>query len=222
MTKDANPYKQRCAAKNRDGSPCRNWAMRDGMTCRLHGGASPQARRAAEVRRIERDLRNWGTPIPETHELASPGTGLYHEYRVLIQELEIVRGLIRELGDAQALFWGKSKEEHIGAAEFAGINETFEARESAYSLVEGKLVERLVKVEQAMSNDHFRAAVLQNADASRALVLRALQRILGSLDEETQARVIESGVVVEALEAASREVFGEDYTALVERVEAAS
>lgn len=40
------------AHRKRDGAPCGCWAMIGATTCRLHGGAAPQVRRAAR-RRIE-------------------------------------------------------------------------------------------------------------------------------------------------------------------------
>lgn len=44
---------RRCAGRRkRDKGPCGNWAMRAQRVCRMHGGASPQARRAA-ARRLE-------------------------------------------------------------------------------------------------------------------------------------------------------------------------
>lgn len=40
------------ARRKYDGGDCRNWAMRGQNVCRLHGGSSPQARRAA-ARRVD-------------------------------------------------------------------------------------------------------------------------------------------------------------------------
>lgn len=39
----------RCGARarSRGGEPCRNWAMRGGKRCRMHGGATKRAREAA-------------------------------------------------------------------------------------------------------------------------------------------------------------------------------
>lgn len=39
-----------CGARTRDGGSCKQPAMRGGLRCRMHGGASPQARRAAKLR----------------------------------------------------------------------------------------------------------------------------------------------------------------------------
>lgn len=47
----------RCRAHRRDGSPCGSWAVQDSTTCRMHGGTSPQARKAAARRREERQAK---------------------------------------------------------------------------------------------------------------------------------------------------------------------
>lgn len=41
---------QHCHARRKDGADCGNWAMRGQGVCRMHGGSSRQARRAAERR----------------------------------------------------------------------------------------------------------------------------------------------------------------------------
>lgn len=49
--RDHRPW--RCGARRKsDGTDCRAWAMRGQRVCKVHGGASPQARRAA-ARRVE-------------------------------------------------------------------------------------------------------------------------------------------------------------------------
>jgi hypothetical protein len=48
---------RRCSAHRRDGEPCRNWAIRGGTVCRMHGGAAKQVRHQARVRAIEGPLR---------------------------------------------------------------------------------------------------------------------------------------------------------------------
>ena len=39
-----------CTARNRDGDPCRNYAMHGSAVCHAHGGRAPQVRQAAEKR----------------------------------------------------------------------------------------------------------------------------------------------------------------------------
>ena len=50
-----------CRATRRDGEDSRNWPMRGQAVCRMHGGSSPQARRAAQRRlEVARHLRAVG------------------------------------------------------------------------------------------------------------------------------------------------------------------
>ena len=48
----------RCGAKTRDGDPCRNPPMRGARRCRMHGAATRAARRAAERRLLEAEMRS--------------------------------------------------------------------------------------------------------------------------------------------------------------------
>jgi hypothetical protein len=41
---------RRCKARRTNGEPCGNYAINGGYVCRMHGGASPNALRAAEWR----------------------------------------------------------------------------------------------------------------------------------------------------------------------------
>lgn len=46
-------WRQRCRAKNRKGARCSRWALAGAFVCKLHGAASPKARKAAAVRLLE-------------------------------------------------------------------------------------------------------------------------------------------------------------------------
>lgn len=48
-------HARQCTARTRSGARCRAYAVEEQAVCRMHGGASPQARRAAQKRRAERD-----------------------------------------------------------------------------------------------------------------------------------------------------------------------
>jgi hypothetical protein len=43
LTRRAGIQPVRCAARRRDGTPCRQWALVGQGVCRMHGGSSPQA-----------------------------------------------------------------------------------------------------------------------------------------------------------------------------------
>lgn len=46
-------WARKCAAHKKNGDPCGNYAITGGRVCRMHGGAAPQVRRAAEMRLLE-------------------------------------------------------------------------------------------------------------------------------------------------------------------------
>jgi len=48
---------RRCHARRSDGRPCRAWAITGGYVCMAHGGAAPQVRHEAAVRRFEESAR---------------------------------------------------------------------------------------------------------------------------------------------------------------------
>lgn len=46
-------WAHKCAAHKTNGDPCGNYAIDGGRVCRMHGGAAPQVRRAADMRLLE-------------------------------------------------------------------------------------------------------------------------------------------------------------------------
>ena len=50
---DRETHPRRCSATTRSGSRCRQYAVTGMAVCRMHGGASPQARAAAQRRKAE-------------------------------------------------------------------------------------------------------------------------------------------------------------------------
>jgi len=48
---------RRCHAHRSDGKPCRAWAITGGYVCMAHGGAAPQVRQEAAIRRFEEPIR---------------------------------------------------------------------------------------------------------------------------------------------------------------------
>ena len=69
---------RRCSAKRKNGRPCRNWAIRGGFVCRVHGGAAPQVRAKARARvesaRIYREIAAERSAANNaTHRNATPG-----------------------------------------------------------------------------------------------------------------------------------------------------
>lgn len=77
--------KDRCNARTRSGGNCRRWPLAGGTRCKLHGGASPRAKAAAQRRLVEADARAAlayegikpiDDPIVELGKLANEITGM--------------------------------------------------------------------------------------------------------------------------------------------------
>lgn len=75
----------RCGARTRSGGCCMRYPINGGTRCRLHGGASPQAKSAAQRRLVEADARAAlayegltpiDDPIVELGKLANEITGM--------------------------------------------------------------------------------------------------------------------------------------------------
>ena len=82
----------RCRANAQQaGRPCANWAIRGGFVCRMHGGAAPQVRAAAERRwaatRLERRLGRPLSPL-ELSVVTQDDTGWRRELNTLLAELK--------------------------------------------------------------------------------------------------------------------------------------
>lgn len=43
----------RCTARRKSGAECKNWAIRGGFVCRMHGGGAPQVKKKAAQRIAE-------------------------------------------------------------------------------------------------------------------------------------------------------------------------
>ena len=89
-----------CGAKTRDGDPCRNAPLPGQLRCRMHGGASPQARAAAERRLAEaeavRAVSEWGGRTDVT-----PPQALLELVQTKAQEVAFWDWRVSELSDTE-------------------------------------------------------------------------------------------------------------------------
>ena len=61
-----------CGAKTRDGDPCRNPPMSGATRCRMHGGATPRGRAAAERRLAEAEAARHVTAFGARTDITAP------------------------------------------------------------------------------------------------------------------------------------------------------
>lgn len=180
------------------GKACTREAINGTAVCELHGGTAPQTVRKAESDRVSRELDGFIEPIRLDDPEARPDYGLHMEYRRSVARVRWLEQRIADTIDADGLEWGKSKEERIGATEFAGTNTTYEARTPVLVDLLARERAHLLKITELMSKNAFKEAhlaVLQTSvnyigdaalDLAEALgrkrddprVLRALTRYL--------------------------------------------
>lgn len=115
----------KCSRRRSNGGPCANWAMLGQVVCRNHGGASPQAKAAAERRlahdELEKAVVTYGLPRDVTPEEA-----LLDEVRWTAGHVAWLRERVQAT-EADALSWGRSSEVAKGSGEFPGTDTTHAA-----------------------------------------------------------------------------------------------
>ena len=87
-----------CGAKTRDGDPCRNPPMSGATRCRMHGGATPRGRTAAERRLAEAEAARQVTAFGARTDITAP-EALLELVQSKAAEVAYWDGRVAELGD---------------------------------------------------------------------------------------------------------------------------
>lgn len=87
-----------CGAKTRDGDPCRNPPMSGATRCRMHGGATPRGRAAAERRLAEAEAVRHVTAFGARTDITAP-EALLELVQSKAAEVAYWAGRVAELGD---------------------------------------------------------------------------------------------------------------------------
>ena len=87
-----------CGAKTRDGDPCRNPPMSGATRCRMHGGATPRGRAAAERRLAEAEAVRHVTAFGARTDITAP-EALLELVQSKAAEVAYWDGRVSELGD---------------------------------------------------------------------------------------------------------------------------
>ncbi|WP_404819299.1 HGGxSTG domain-containing protein [Streptomyces stelliscabiei] len=99
-TTPEEPMPTTCGARCRDGLPCSNPPMNAATRCRMHGGASPQAKTAAVRRQTEADVQKLladldvtpvGDPLAALLKLGGQVLAWQEATARLVNELESIR-----------------------------------------------------------------------------------------------------------------------------------
>lgn len=172
-----------CAGHRRDGAPCGNHPMTDQRTCRMHGGSSPVARRAAArrgaARAAESEYRRLGMPLEVDHSVA------------IMQELHRTAGAVEWYGGqvaalrASEIGWGMTREKEGGDDR----GTTYEAAVNVYVVQWEKERDRLVRVAKTchdMGIDERRVALAESQGQALAQVVRAVLARLNLTREQQE------------------------------------
>ncbi len=191
----------RCQATRRDGERCTNPAMVGLTVCQNHGGKTRQARRANERAKLEREIRpklaGFTTPLDANDKLAHPLAAADYNIRLSMARIEFCNEQIAKLKEENDLVWGKAKEEHVNATEFAGINKTYEARVNVWITLQNQEREMLHKWYATISKNALDAKRIEANDVTRKYTNRVLRVVLRAFgldpnDDAVRSRVAEA------------------------------
>lgn len=193
----------RCRAHRRDGSPCGAWAVQDSTTCRMHGGTSPQARKAAARRREERQAQKTAELFAVPVE-TSPSQALLDLVQWTAGEVAYWRSEVRKVAEEEPakLTAGLTKIVETGDVKQRTVETT---PHIAYRMLTSAS-DRLERYSTAALRAGVEERRVRLAEDQGALVAQVIRRVLDRLDlSEWQAEMVGS-VVPEELRALSRAV----------------
>ena len=93
------PHANRCGAKTRSGKPCKQRPIKGGKRCRMHGGAEPNARRAAAANVLEAKVRGQLARMDIT-PVDSPAQQLARIVGEQVAFLDLARAKLAEVTDS--------------------------------------------------------------------------------------------------------------------------
>lgn len=194
----------RCGARCRDGSSCTSSPMKGSERCRMHGGASPQAR-AAAGRRLA--AAEWAGSFGAPAEGADPTETVLDEIRWAAGHVAWLRERVQET-EPEALVWGVESEVEKGSGEFPGVDITRAAKSNAWVRLYGEERDRLIRMCKIAHDMGIAERHVELAERVGGLMADLLRGVLGELDlsEEQQERA--SAAVPRHLRLIARELAG--------------
>lgn len=168
-----------CGAHARStGLPCVQ-PVQPGSRCRFHGGATPQAKRAAQRRAAEaaaaEAVRTYGLPLD-----VSPTDALLNEVRWTAGHVAWLRERVQELEHA-ALVWGMTEQVDKGAGEFTGTDTTEAAKPNVWLTLYQQERAHLVSVCKTAIQVGIEERRVKLAEAQGEVVAGVIRAILGEL-----------------------------------------
>lgn len=181
--------KPKCTGRRSNGEACSKWPMKGQTVCRNHGGASPQAKAAAERRLqaigAEQAIVTFGLPRE-----VDPRDALLEEVYRSAGVVDFLREQVQKLESDQVV-WGKAEEVEKQAGEFPGVDTTHKAAVNVWVELYARERKHLVDVCKAAIAAGLEERRVRLAEQQGAMLASVIKNILGDLDltAEQQARV---------------------------------
>ena len=193
-----------CGARTRAGGTCQKPPEPGGTRCRMHGGASPQAKaKAAErvaVAKAEVEVARLGARR-DIH----PADALVELVQFTAGEVAYWRQRVNDLDDDD-LVWGRTSEVDKGSGEFPGTDTTKEAKPNiAYVMLE-RSSDRLAAYASAALKAGVEERRVRLAESQGALVAQAIRQVLDQLHLTQEQLELVPTVVPAALRLIAGEV----------------
>ncbi len=183
--------KPKCSGRRSDGEPCGKWPMNGQRVCRKHGGASPQAKAAAERRlqtaQAEQAVQVFGLPRE-----VDPRDALLEEVYRTAGAVDWLTAKVRELQSADVV-WGKAEESADDVKYKAGVSVWVQLQQQ-----ERAHLVRVCKETIAAGVEERRVRLAEQQGSMLAGVIKA---ILGDLDLSPEQAAKVSSVVPRHLRA---------------------
>lgn len=187
--------------KNRVGKQCGQWAVNETPFCKFHAGNSAQVIDAHRRKRFEEETEraveaaishlpagSGGTFTglwAEDHDMLDPFSLLLWEIRRSGSRIEWFDSQIDQLSSEKSIWWGLTKQEKIGASEFAGTNKTYEARENVLVKMQNEERKRLQALRDEWQNNRFEAAKIAGYGAFRASTRALIAALVEAFEIDT-------------------------------------
>lgn len=183
------PGKPKCSGRRSNGTPCNKWPMKGQKVCRNHGGASPQARAAAEVRiqvaEAAKAVATFGLPRE-----VDPRDALLEEVYRTAGAVDWLHQQVQAL-TADQVVWGKTEEVDRQGGEFPGVDTKHAAEVNVWVQLWRAERAHLVKVSKEAIGAGLEERKVRLAEQQGAMLASVIKAILGDLDlsPEQQAKV---------------------------------
>lgn len=151
--------------------------------CRMHGGSTKLAKAKSERAKVVTQMQHFVTPIAADDPLNDPIVGFESEYRRTYGRILWYDEQLSKL-QAEELTFGLVKREEIGASEFDGVNEIYEARANTLHELQFRERQHLLNMQKIWIGAKLDDKKLELQRAYVVMLDKAMTHILTTLGHD--------------------------------------